>query len=97
MQSIPDETHYPAVLGFGGGHYAAKFNKFEFDKNSYAMGHILPKYRIESFDEEMFKQAVEKNVEKIEKSLIDWKGLKADQRKIIIDLCEKFNIKWEKV
>lgn len=104
MLSIPDKTQYPAVLGFGGGHYAAKFNKFELDKDKEkkkcAMSHILPKYCFDGFKEnanEMFKQALEKNVEKIEKALIDWKGLKSDQRRLIIDLCEKNNLKWEKV
>ncbi|MFA5382646.1 MAG: D-aminoacyl-tRNA deacylase [Candidatus Micrarchaeia archaeon] len=105
INSIPDNTKYPTVLGFGGGHYASKFNKYElndgeYKKLNYAISHILPKYRFDDFEksaEEMFKQVLNKNVEKIEKVLIDWKGLKSDQRQLIVDLCERNDIKWEKV
>ncbi len=100
INSIHDNTSYESVLGFGGGHYATKFNKFELDRSDYAIGHILPKYRFDDFEknaDNMFKQALDKNIEKIEKALIDWKGLKGEQRRIIIELCEKYEIKWEKV
>ena len=104
MLSISDNTTYTTVLGFGGGHYASKFNKYELNKEkyselNYAISHILPKYRFDDFKQsadEMFKQALEKNVEKIDTVLIDWKGLKTDQRQLIIDLCEKNNIEWKK-
>lgn len=100
INSISDNTIYPVVLGFGGGHYATKFNKFELNKNSFAISHILPKYSFDTFKEnsnKMFKQAIEKNVEKIDKIIMDWKGLKSEQRQLIIDLCEKHKIIWEKV
>ncbi|MCC7552238.1 hypothetical protein KO317_01060 [Candidatus Micrarchaeota archaeon] len=105
IDSIIDDTYYPAVLGFGGGHYATKFNRFElnngeYEKFNYAIAHILPKYRFDDFEknaDKMFKQALEKNVEKIEKALIDWKGLRSTERKLIVELCEKNNLIWEKV
>ena len=40
----------------------------------YALGHIIPKYAISELDESIFKQMVEKSVEKIKYCLIDKKG-----------------------
>jgi len=90
-----NETFIPA-LGFGGSHYASKFNKFEFD-SEYALGHIMPKYQADNLNDEMFKQALTKTIEPFQKVLIDWKGLKSEQRNKVIEFCELNNIEWVRV
>ncbi len=57
------------AFGVGGGHYPMTFTRLIIETDI-AVGHILPKYSIETLDEGMFRQAVEKNVERVEKILI---------------------------
>ena len=57
------------VCGFGGGHYSKRFTALMLESD-YAVGHIAPKYAIDDMDIDMFRQAVEKNVEKVSKILI---------------------------
>jgi len=78
-------------LGVGGGHYAPKFTKLALEKNM-AFGHMLPKYRADSIAEDTFKQALEKNVEKLKALVLDWKGLNKEQRDKILSLAEKFSV-----
>ena len=57
------------VCGFGGGHYSKRFTTLMIE-SGYAVGHIAPKYAIDDMGIDMFRQAVEKNVEKASKALI---------------------------
>jgi D-aminoacyl-tRNA deacylase len=82
------------VIGIGGGHYAPTFNR-TLEKTDYAVGHILPKYKLDDLNEEMLKQAFERNLEKVELVLLDWKGLGPNKEKIV-SLLEKLGYPYEK-
>lgn len=73
----------------GGGHYAPKFTALALDKG-YAFGHILPKYKADSIAQDTFTQAMEKNLEKVNRILIDDKGVNAAQRDRIKALANEF-------
>ena len=85
----------PTCVGFGGIHYADNFTKLEF--GMYAMGHICPGHQVDSIDEEIVKQAIEKTIPKPELAVLDWKGLYAPQREKMISIFEKIGIEWKKV
>ncbi len=82
------------AVGFGGSHYAPKFTKLAKD---FAFGHMCPKYACDFVDFELFKQAIEKTYPEPELVLIDWKGLKGNQRRKIIAFAESFGIEWRKI
>lgn len=84
------------ALGIGGGHYAPLFSKYELEKEELAMGHMLPKYRVDEVEYETFLQGVEKTVEKTEYAIIDWKGLDSKQREKMILFCERAGLNYEK-
>ncbi|MGB9719579.1 MAG: D-aminoacyl-tRNA deacylase [Candidatus Anstonellales archaeon] len=86
-----DEEQEFCFFGVGGGHYAPKFTKLALEKNM-AFGHILPKYRADSIAEDTFRQAIEKNVERLKAIVLDWKGLNKEQRDRVVKLAEKFGI-----
>ena len=93
---------FKCYFGVGGGHYAPKFTQYmlgekKLNGDEIAIGHILPKYRVDEIDEKMLLQSIEKSAEKIEGALIDWKGLSKAQREKIIALLDKGKIKWERV
>ncbi len=73
----------------GGGHYAPKFTELALKKD-FAFGHMLPKYRADSIAIDTFVQALEKNLEPVEKILIDRKGLNKEQRDKLLSLAREF-------
>jgi len=77
------------VMGVGGPHYAPNFTKW---LSEYRIGHIIPKYAVDELTYESFVKGIEKSTEKIEKVLIDWKGLNPEQRDKIIKYCDEYNI-----
>jgi D-aminoacyl-tRNA deacylase len=88
------EEEYESVVGFGGGHYSREFTKLLLE-GDLAVGHVAPKYVIDSLDEEMFMQAVEKNVEKISKAVILKKETNSSQKKKIVGFAEKAGLEYQ--
>ena len=64
-------------------------------KSDYAVGHICPKHNLESLDEDMLKQLIDKTLPKPEFVILDWKGLGKEKQRIL-ELLEKNSIKYER-
>jgi D-aminoacyl-tRNA deacylase len=96
LKSLPlKEEKWRIAIGAGGGHYCPEFTKTEL-RTDFALGHVVPKYAMESFDESTFKQMVEKTVEGPAILLLDWKGMTGEQRKKVISFCEASGLEWAK-
>ena len=96
--AVNSDKKFESVFGIGGGHYPAAFNKIMFDADSnLAVGHILPKYHFEALNEEMFRQAIEKNVEKVTHVLVMKKEFNLEQKKKVKELADKFNVVYEEI
>ncbi len=65
------------AIGFGGGHYAPKFNPLE---ETIAFSHMCPKYNIHNLDEEMIQQMIEKTWDGVDFAVIDEKGVRGQDR-----------------
>lgn len=85
-----------AVLGIGGPHYNEKFTKIALEGNI-AFGHIIPKYAISEIDEELLHQCVERTLERVEAILLDWKGIKGEDKQPLTEILKKLNLKIQKV
>ncbi|MCX9013164.1 MAG: hypothetical protein OIN66_18845, partial [Candidatus Methanoperedens sp.] len=97
LAAVQSREEFPVHVGFGGSHYAPKFTP-RILKGSAAFGHIISGYSLErdGVDEEMVRQAMERNVEKIESAMIDWKGIKKEQKDALVAILESLGAKWEK-
>ncbi len=82
------------VVGFGCLHYPDKFTRLALEKR-YAFSHIMPKYYIDELD--MVSQAVTRSSIKPEKAVIEWKGIKSEQRAKLIDELNNVGLDYEKV
>ncbi|MBS7653516.1 hypothetical protein KEJ43_00375 [Candidatus Bathyarchaeota archaeon] len=87
---------YPAILGIGGQHYNEKFTRIALTSNV-AFGHMIPKYALPNFDEYMLRQCVIKTVERIEKVLFDWKGIRGADKEQLIKILKTMGLEMEKV
>lgn len=94
MASFSSHETYETFFGVGGGHYPRAFTKLILE-GELAVGHIAPKYVIDVMDEDMFKQAIEKNVENISKVLIVKEETNAVQKEKIKNFATKYGIKYE--
>jgi D-aminoacyl-tRNA deacylase len=85
------DNKWPAAIGFGGGHYAPAFNKLLLNSN-WAIGHICPKYA------DISKNTIENAIKRTygcEKALLDEKGLRKEQKQLIISCCENADFPFE--
>ena len=90
------QTQYPTVIGIGGPHYNEKFTKIALTTST-AFGHIVPKYAIDEIDADMLRQCAEKTVEKVESAVLDWKGIKGEDKEKLIKAINTAGLKTEKV
>ncbi|NYZ73859.1 hypothetical protein H0O00_01830 [Candidatus Micrarchaeota archaeon] len=96
MASLDNNETYETVLGFGGGHYSKGFTRLVLE-TGFAVGHIAPKYAIDGMDEAMFRQAVERNMEKVMKVVVLKDETNAKQRQKIKEFAEKLGLPVEMI
>ena len=92
-KSIKNNKTFETVFAVGCGHYPRDFKKMELE-DDIAIGHILPKYHLDSLAEDTFKQAIEKNIEKIKQVWILKENLNKKQKTLIKDLCDSFHVEY---
>ena len=82
-----EDRDYDTFVGIGGGHYMPKITEY-FLKNNINMGHMIPKYALDSITEDMIIQAVEKTPG-CKGFLMDKKGTKAPARDLIKKISDE--------
>jgi D-aminoacyl-tRNA deacylase len=85
-----------AVLGIGGTHYNQRFTLMALVGEA-AFGHIIPKYAVSSVDAEMLSQCVEKTLEKVPLAILDWKGIKSEDKPNLLSALETAGLPFKKV
>ena len=90
----PEDERWKPAIGIGGPHYCNTFNKIML-RTDIAIGHICPKYMVESIDKNMIMQAIEKTQPMPELAMLDWKGLGGCKEKIKL-ILEDIGIAYEK-
>jgi D-aminoacyl-tRNA deacylase len=94
IEEFKENPYNEIAIGIGGPHYCPGFNKLQTNSNV-AFSHIIPGY-IEGIDERMILEAIKKTNEEVDFAVIDWKGLKSEQRKRVIKILEKNYINYKK-
>ena len=85
---------YKTTIGIGGPHYCPNFSKIQLNSNI-AISHIIPQYAF-PITEQTIKEAINKTQEKSKLALIDWKGLKSEQRQQAIKILDKLKLEYKK-
>ncbi len=92
-RSLARTENYESVLGIGGGHYAQEFTKIILE-TEYAVGHIAPKYALDGLDFDVFRQAVEKNVEEIRKVFVLKESTNRKHKRKISGFCTSLGLEY---
>jgi D-aminoacyl-tRNA deacylase len=85
-----------AVLGIGGTHYNQQFTLMAL-VGAATFGHMIPKYAVSMVDSDMIKQCVEKTLEKVPLALLDWKGIKSEDKPGLLSALESAGLPFKRV
>ncbi len=98
MEAIANfgNSKQPAVLGIGGTHYNQKFTKMALDDEA-VFGHMIPKYAIPLVDPEILRQCVERTLEKVDCAVLDWKGIKSEDKPQLLNALQEIRLPYKKV
>ena len=92
-KSLSRNEKYESSLGIGGGHYSREFTNMVLETD-YAVGHIAPKYVLDGLELEVFKQAVEKNVEKISRVFVLKESTNRKHKMKMGEFCSKLGLEY---
>lgn len=85
-----------AVLGIGGPHYNEKFTRTALETDI-AFGHMIPKYGIPAVSEEILRQCVEKTFEIVDSAVLDWKGIKGEDKPKLVEMLDAIGVQTQKI
>jgi D-aminoacyl-tRNA deacylase len=85
-----------AVLGIGGTHYNQRFTLMAL-RGEATFGHMIPKYAVGCVDAEMLRQCVRKTLEKVSLAVLDWKGIKSEDKPNLLSALETAGLPFKKV
>jgi len=90
-EEFVNQTQYSgeSYIGFGGNHYAYRFHKHIMENSAISISHIAPKHSLDEITLEMVKEAFDKTIENPVGALIDKKGARSEQRRIISEFVEE--------
>jgi len=97
MEAITNfgKSKQPAVLGIGGTHYNQKFTNMALNGEA-AFGHMIPKYAIQFVDSEILRQCLERTLERNELAILDWKGIKSEDKQKLLILMQEVGLPFKK-
>jgi D-aminoacyl-tRNA deacylase len=91
MDCVKEPLSGDSVIGFGGTHYASKFNKIVLEKG-YSIGHMAPKYVLDELTLDVVKQMAERTTEPVKKAIVDWKGMNAENKEHVFPLLNELGL-----
>jgi len=98
MSAIANFTTHgnSAVLGIGGTHYNQRFTLMALVGEG-AFGHMIPKYAVQLVDSKMISHCLEKTLEKVPFAILDWKGIKSEDKPNLLYSLENVGLPFKKV
>jgi D-tyrosyl-tRNA(Tyr) deacylase len=66
-------------------------------RNEAAFGHMVPKYALPQLDLEMLQQCVERTWEKVDCAVLDWKGIKSEDKPKLLGALSELGLQVRKV
>ena len=86
------EQKFTPAIAIGGLHLNPKFTRLELT-SEYAIGHFIRKLDTKYLDLDMLRKAINRSVTKARVAILDWKGIKGEKRREIVELLENLNVR----
>ncbi len=91
--SVPNRT---AVLGIGGTHYNQRFTQMALDGEA-VFSHMIPKYVVQHVTAELLSHCVERTLEKVDRAILDWKGIKGNDKPKLLAALQEIRLPYARV
>jgi len=85
-----------AVIGIGGTHYNQKFTLMALMGEA-VFGHMIPKYALANVEAETIRECMAKTLEKVTWAVLDWKGIRSEDKPDLISALETVGLPYKKV
>jgi len=85
-----------AVLGIGGTHYNQKFTQMALAGEAF-FGHMIPKYAVSEVDSKMLSQCIRRTFEKVSFAILDWKGIRSQDKPKLLSALDDVELPFKKV
>jgi D-aminoacyl-tRNA deacylase len=85
-----------AVIGIGGTHYNKKFTQMALNGHA-VFGHMIPKYAVANVDVSMLKHCVERSLEKVSEVLLDWRGIRSEDKPDLMAALDMSGLVYRKI
>ena len=96
LEAAKAEPIGTAAIGLGGTHYCPKFTQLALEK-SQLFGHMFPKHSLGSLDAPFLSYVLGRNLEPIEKVVLDWKGISGSDKARLVPELEKLGLRIERI
>jgi D-aminoacyl-tRNA deacylase len=96
IENFESKPTQKAIIGIGGTHYNKKFTQMAIDGKA-VFGHMVPKHAIVNMDVSMLKHCVERSLEQISEVLLDWKGIKSEDKHSLIAALNDSGLIYRKI
>ena len=85
-----------AVLGIGGTHYNQKFTLMALMGEA-CFGHMIPKYAVPLVTPELLRHCVERTLGQVSLAVLDWKGIRGEDKPGLLAALETVGLPFKKV
>ena len=58
---------------------------------------MIPKYAVPSIDADMIKQCIERTYDRVQLALLDWKGIKSEDKPSLLTALETAGLPYQKI
>ncbi len=98
MESIAKfgKSDRKAAIGLGGTHYSQKFTRMALNGEE-IFGHMIPKYALSQIDKEILIQCVKRTQEQVNSAVLDWKGIRSDDKPNVVSLLQEIGLPIKRV
>jgi D-aminoacyl-tRNA deacylase len=90
------KTADSVFIGIGGTHYNQKFTRMALAGKAF-FGHMIPKYAVSAIDNEMLSQCMAKTLEKVSMAVLDWKGIRSEDKPKLLSVLQDVGLPFKKV
>ncbi|MDR2719868.1 MAG: hypothetical protein LBC03_03580 [Nitrososphaerota archaeon] len=85
-----------AVIGIGGTHYNKKFTRMVLDGEVF-FSHMIPKYAVANLDVYMLRHCVVRSLEQISEVVLDWRGIKGEDKSGLLSVLDASGLIYRKI
>ena len=98
IEAAADFRNYrlPSALGIGGTHYNSKFTQMALN-GEVAFGHMIPKYEVHQADSYILQQCIKRTQEELAYIILDWKGIRSDDKPRLMSTLQEIGLPTKKV